>query len=180
MNSGWVAANMTLEALSRTDDQWLHVLTGRPEHARLLARYQLSERAVARVVRGQKMRTLPRLFDEVSAVLQFPEYFGENWAALSDCIEDMSWLPGDSYILIFTNADQTLAEEPEHELRVLVKTLARAAHYWTTADPPGGRAWRHGPLPFHVVFQVAEHEADRLAHRLSAMGWPPSSLNRLG
>lgn len=44
---------------------------------------------VARVVRGKKSRTVSHFFDEISAALQFPYYFGENWAALDECLADL-------------------------------------------------------------------------------------------
>src|SRR5262249_52404434 len=56
-------------------------------------------RAVVRVIRGRKSRTVRAFFDEVSAALQFPYYFGENWAAFDECITDLDWLAGDAYLL---------------------------------------------------------------------------------
>jgi len=37
-----------------------------------------------RVLRGKKMRTTPRLMDELGAALQFFYGFGENWHALKE------------------------------------------------------------------------------------------------
>jgi len=54
------------------------------------------QRGVVRLVRGAKMRTTARLFDEISAAFQFPCYFGENWDALDECLNDIDWLPGDA------------------------------------------------------------------------------------
>lgn len=46
-----------------------------------------------RTVRGSKMLTEDQLFTEVSAALQFPYYFGENWPAFDECLADLEWLP---------------------------------------------------------------------------------------
>jgi hypothetical protein len=46
-------------------------------------------RLVVRSVRGRKMTTTAQLYDEFAAALQFPPYFGENWAAFDECLSDM-------------------------------------------------------------------------------------------
>ena len=33
------------------------------------------------------------LLEELYHRLQFPDYFGNNWDALEECIRDLSWLP---------------------------------------------------------------------------------------
>jgi hypothetical protein len=52
-----------------------------------------------RIVRGRKMRGYQGLFDEFSAALQFPWYFGENGNAFDECLADLSWLPPQSVAL---------------------------------------------------------------------------------
>src|SRR5579885_3011720 len=63
---------------------------------------------VGRVLRGQKMRTAESLFDEVSAALQFPPYFGENWDALEECLADLEWLHTRDCVLVILNAANVL------------------------------------------------------------------------
>jgi hypothetical protein len=36
-------------------------------------------------------------------------YFGHNWSALRDCVNDLSWLKGASYLIIFDAAEQLLS-----------------------------------------------------------------------
>src|SRR5437879_2485828 len=68
----------------------------------------LPEQLLVRVLRGQKMSTPAGLFDEFAAALQFPYYFGENWNAFDECINDLEWLRSSAYLLIIVNADQLL------------------------------------------------------------------------
>jgi hypothetical protein len=50
--------------------------------------------AVAEVPHG--VETKEALLDELYKGLRLPEYFGENWDALDECIRDLSWLPAGS------------------------------------------------------------------------------------
>ena len=49
----------------------------------------------ATVVVDESVRTVDALFDVFWRGLAFPDYFGWNWDAFSECILDLSWLEGD-------------------------------------------------------------------------------------
>jgi RNAse (barnase) inhibitor barstar len=36
--------------------------------------------------------------------LRFPEWFGNNWDALADCLGDLSWWPANGYLLLLDHA----------------------------------------------------------------------------
>lgn len=124
----------------------------------------------ARLVRGRKMRTVRRLFDEFSAALQFPYYFGENWPAFDECLADMDWLPlRVGVAVVVVDATEVLSDEPAAELTTLVRTIVRASE--TYAEPiDSGEWWDRPPLPFHVVLQVPGHDEAPLRTRWGAAG----------
>ena len=98
------------------------------------------------------MRTVTAMFDEFSAVLQFPDYFGENWPAFDECLSDLSWMPSHRYVLIIPGAEEVLADEPRVESEVLRDVLVRAGEAW--ARPVStGEAWDRPSVPFHVILQ---------------------------
>jgi hypothetical protein len=78
-----------------------------------------------RFVRGHKMRTLDGLFDEVSAACQFPYYFGENYAALAECLGDLDWLNSSRLVLMISRFSELLADEPI-EIRAFSRALANS------------------------------------------------------
>jgi RNAse (barnase) inhibitor barstar len=116
--------------------------------------------AIVRVIRGTKSRTSGDFFNECAAALQFPDYFGENWDALDECLSDLEWLPGDAYLLVVTEADLLLDREPDH-LRTLLEVLERAGGEWAKALDSQGV-----PRPFHVVFQCTSDRAAILQTRV--------------
>lgn len=104
-----------------------------------------------RTVRGRKMRTIPRLFDEFAAALQFPAYFGENRDAFDECLADLEGLAlGAGLVIVVLQPDQLLADEAEGELFWFVQSLTSAARAWSSAIERG-EWWDRPAVPFHVV-----------------------------
>lgn len=62
-----------------------------------------------RFLRGRKLQSESGMFDEFSAALQFPLYFGENWDAFDECMSDLEWLNGSILIVVITEAQELLS-----------------------------------------------------------------------
>lgn len=45
------------------------------------------------------------LLRRLTASLELPPAFGNNWDALADCLRDLGWLPAWGYVLLFDHAD---------------------------------------------------------------------------
>jgi hypothetical protein len=68
------------------------------------------------------------LLDVLATGLLFPEYFGGNWDALGECIQDLSWLPpGD---IILQHEDLPLAED-KSSLSIYLSILKAAVDTWS-------------------------------------------------
>ena len=80
------------------------------------------------------------LFAVVSTAMQFPDYFGNNWDALDECLGDMDWLPADGYLLILRDAARGWSQSP-YVLGRFVTSWLEACEYWTGNQ-----------VPFHLVF----------------------------
>lgn len=98
------------------------------------------------------MRDLQGLFDEFSAALQFPSYFGNNGGAFFECIQEIpDWLPfGYGYVIVVEDSDQI--QNDDDWLEFLVSSLADAAVSYAQPLEQGHYGDR-APVPFHVVLQ---------------------------
>lgn len=119
--------------------------------------------------RGQKMRTLSGLFNEFSAAFQFPYYFGENWAALEDCLNDLSWFFADRYLLCITSAQELLTDEGAEAFSNLFQILVRTAREWSGENPNLSVMGRL-PTIFRTIVQVPFCQEAAIRERLSGIG----------
>lgn len=135
---------MSLEALLQTSARCFHrAKTDPDELLDALAELRGVDQILLRHVRGTKMGSPRQLFDEWAAALQFPPYFGENWSAFDECLNDLDWLPPGPCVLVILDADFVLDRATDDELDTFARILRDTAAAWN-----GGRA-------FHVVLQWA-------------------------
>jgi hypothetical protein len=147
---------------------WLHIIP--TDHSELANEILAPAPGMCiRRLRGEKMSNESRLFDEVSAACQFPYYFGENWDALSECLNDLSWMPADSYVLVVSNACLVLADD-RLGFDTFVRILSDTGRHWSEFHEDT-RPWAPDPHAFHVAMQVeSEDAAFRLSNRLVRAG----------
>jgi RNAse (barnase) inhibitor barstar len=75
------------------------------------------------------------LLGRAASALRFPEWFGKNWDALSDCLTDLSWLDGKGWVIIFENA-KAFAERKPQLFENAVEVFQAASDYWRRAGKP--------------------------------------------
>jgi hypothetical protein len=72
------------------------------------------------------------LLHRIAAKLGFPDWFGENWDALEDCLTDLSWREARGHVLAFEGF-QFL---PAADLGVLIDVLITATEFWPARGTP--------------------------------------------
>lgn len=60
-----------------------------------------------------------------AAGLGFPDWFGGNWDALEDCLNDLSWRDGSSHVLLIDGGARVPAADAQ-TLRGILEDCARA------------------------------------------------------
>ena len=126
------------------------------------------DRFVVRILRGERCPNERRLFKEWAAVLQFPDYFGNNWDALQECLADLEWLPAPGYVLIITNVDALLRGQ-DRAFQILLEILDTVSKEWATPVPPDVW-WTRPAIPFRVVFHSKPENEEKGRQRLERAG----------
>jgi RNAse (barnase) inhibitor barstar len=72
----------------------------------------------------------PVLMKSIAAALEFPDWFGENWDALEDCLSDLSWREATGHVLLFEGA------KVGDDFGVLVDVLSSVAEFWASRGTP--------------------------------------------
>lgn len=122
--------------LERASDAGLYMISAAQADALLRA-------ARAAGIHGARLDLSDRpgkagLLAGMADVLQFPDWFGHNWDAFADCLEDLQWLPADGYLLVLENAAGFRATWP-HDYRTCIEILEGVID-----------AWRERGVPFWV------------------------------
>lgn len=60
---------------------------------------------------------------------KFPDYFGANWDAVDECLNDYQHLPSKGYIFIFKNPLK-LAEQSKKDYDLLISSFIDASKKW--------------------------------------------------
>ena len=157
--------------MSTTALDWHHILDGKLPWAELVVCSEseiddfvrdLPAGAVVRTIRGKRCTTLQSLFQEWAAAFQFPYYFGENWDAFEECLCDLDWLPAESYLVVVTEVEKTLARL-DKQFHTLMDILASVSAHWKSesTSPRAG---------FRVLFHTNPNAEGMARQRLEKAG----------
>lgn len=90
-------------------------------------------------LRGKRCQTEDSFFWEVSASFQFPDYYGENWAATDECLCDLEWL-NITKIFVLIDDFSCMFSGQEHIQNILqnrvIKYFDIMINYWKEQDVP--------------------------------------------
>jgi hypothetical protein len=102
--------------------------------------------------------------------LQFPWYFGNNWNAFYDCLDDLSWFRNTPLLIGITNIDLVLRDAPD-EFELFAETLSSVARRRNVGKDPEelDEGEEQALVPFHVGFHCEAH-ADKEVERLRRAG----------
>ena len=91
----------------------------------------------AAYLRGKRCRTKAEFFREISAAMQFPDYFGENWDALEECLRDLSeWLSFKAVTVVIDDCDRLFGsgKRAEKDRETLRGVFEDTAAFWAVRD----------------------------------------------
>ncbi|MFD4604886.1 barstar family protein [Streptomyces sp. NPDC058464] len=156
---------MTTFDLTHTSEPWVvAVPEGTPE-----VRRQLSELAanggVVHHFNAGELTTAQGVFRTFAEVLRFPGYFGQNWDALVDCLDDLCGevTGGVGIVGVIRNADILL--ETEH-LPLFVSVLCQGADRANSAVDLDGDPLDRPAIAEHFVLEFGEFDRARISARI--------------
>lgn len=98
-----------------------------------------------------KLKHTKDLLEEFAIKMKFPDYFGNNFNALFDCLSDLDWLPNNGYLLVFENSDELLSYETEDVLDSFLDILKETVQIWEN-EVKEGQEWDRDAVPFKILF----------------------------
>ena len=67
--------------------------------------------------------------------MRFPAYFGSNWDAFEECVNDLSWAPARGYALLYDHTARFARAQPG-EWATARSILAEAVAHWRATPTP--------------------------------------------
>jgi hypothetical protein len=115
-----------------------------------------------RVIRGWKCSNYEALHNEVAAALQFPNYYGENWNAMDECITDLDWMPADWYLIHVSTIEDVLSGD-EGSFSIFLRVLLDAGRVWANPETRGLADTEEAvKKPFNVIMSGTEEGLSRV------------------
>jgi RNAse (barnase) inhibitor barstar len=62
---------------------------------------------------GSKIADKESFFKAIALAMDFPDYFGHNWDAFAECINDLSWIEEERKILIWVDPTDFRNNHPD-------------------------------------------------------------------
>lgn len=72
----------------------------------------------------ENIRNGDNLLEQLSEKLKFPNYFGNNWDALNDCLGDLSWIDQRNIIIVHCTPIQLSKDEMSIYIRILTRSMS--------------------------------------------------------
>jgi hypothetical protein len=115
-------------------------------------------------IQGTGTFSVDDVFHKFWEAFKLPDYFGWSWPALHDCLRDLSWLPGDHYLLVISGVEEMLRGDQEGRLE-LFRILVAAGKRWSyVRHPEGVEAGR-----FKIVLMCDESYFDDLKNAFGSL-----------
>ena len=82
---------------------------------------------------GAEISSEEELLKHLAQAMKFPDYFGNNWNALEECLSDLDWLPAKGYVIQFANAD-IFIKTHSSDFKVFVQIIESVKSYWNAIN----------------------------------------------
>lgn len=77
----------------------------------------------------------PALLALIASTMGFPDWFGHNWDALSDCLGDLGWQPAPGHVMLFEHAG-AFRDQHSEDFETLLSILRETSTSWAAEKVP--------------------------------------------
>ncbi len=105
------------------------ILIVAPEKSKAILDMLVAKDYQAFYLNGMEIKSKDELLRRLSQVMKFPDYFGSNWDALEECLNDLSWLPARGYAIQFVNADNFINNSLS-DFKVFAQIVESVSNRW--------------------------------------------------
>lgn len=106
------------------------------------------------VLEGEQCKSVASLLKEFNEKFFFPDYFGFNFDALDECLNDLEWLEAEKYVVIIRDIDVVLSEDPG-AFNDFIRIMENTVNEWNQGRQYGAQ-YNH-PTPFDVIFHCEDN-----------------------
>ncbi len=85
--------------------------------------------------KGSSIASKADFFNAAKKVMKLPSYFGKNWDAFEECINDLSWISASGYIFVYDNTLRFISKYPD-DADILRSILNEASIKWKQENIP--------------------------------------------
>lgn len=109
---------------------------------------------------GTKVANKGGFLHAAANAMAFPNYFGLNWDAFEEMVNDLSWVPAPGYILFYDHAGNFAKSQPD-EWKMALTIFGDAVESWTARGIPlfillQGLGTRESNLPALILGPESE------------------------
>lgn len=134
-----------------TEGRHLHLIECEGEQVAKMAMKAAGNGSDNRVVilEGEQCPSVESHLKEFNEKFFFPDYFGFNFDALDECLNDPEWLEAEKYLVFIRDIDLLLSEDPG-AFNDFIRIMEMTVNEWNQGRQYG--AQYNPPTPFDVVF----------------------------
>lgn len=85
---------------------------------------------------GQTITDKHEFLELCAESFDFPEWFGDNWDALADCLTDLTWADTETGYLVVYAGWQALAQEEPESFTTALEIFKEAVDLWHDTETP--------------------------------------------
>jgi hypothetical protein len=107
------------------------------------------------IIEGKECSDVHSLFKEFSYKLRFPRDTEENWYTFDECINDLSWMQAEGYVIFINNANNVFPGDDER-FELLIWQLVSARIEWEEEKA----------IPFQIVLHCTPDNVEETEARV--------------